>query len=193
MTKGKGAMTNKILGISGSLRKASLNTAALRAAKGLCPANMEIHISSIADVPLYNGDLDEGSGPAPVQALRQQVSDADGLLIATPEYNFSVPGVLKNAIDWASRPGYKSVLAGKPVAVIGVSPSGVGTARAQHELRDVLFGTMSEVFPHPEVLIGNASSRFDAEGQLTDEATRDFLTKMLARYGDWLRARAMTA
>lgn len=181
--------TQRVLGISGSLRKGSLNTAALRAAQALCPASMELQIASIAEIPLYDGDLDQGGGPAPVQAFKQRIADADGLLIATPEYNFGVPGVLKNAIDWASRPAFKSVLAGKPAAIIGVSPSGVGTARAQHELRNVLFGTGSEVFAHPEVLIGNASSRFDAEGQLTDEATREFLAKMLARYGEWLVAK----
>ena len=182
-----------ILGISGSLRRGSFNTAALRAAARLAPDDVEVRVLTLHGIPMFDPDSEERDVRRPaVLEFREAIRAADGLLIATPEYNFSVPGVLKNAIDWASRPAFKSVLAGKPVAVFGASPSGAGTARAQHELRNVLFGTMSEVFPHPEVLIANATSRFDADGQLTDEATRGILAKMLARYGDWLAAKTAT-
>lgn len=183
--------SKKIVGISGSLRRGSLNTAALRAARQLSPSGMQIEIVSIASIPLYDGDLDRDGGPPAVKELKEQIAAADGLLLATPEYNYSIPGVLKNALDWASRPAYRSVLAGKPAAIIGASPSSVGTARAQRELRQVLFGTLSEVYPFPEVLIGEASKKFDDDGVLTDQRTREVLSKMLAGYDAWLGRRGM--
>ena len=121
-----------------------------------------------------------------MQALKAQIGNADGLLFVTPEYNFSIPGVLKNAIDWASRPGFRSVLAHKPVAIIGASPGTVGTARAQGHLKQVLLGTLSEVFPYPEVLVSKAHERIQ-NGQLADEPTREVLRKMLEAYVSWIR------
>lgn len=174
-----------IIAISGSLRRESFNTALLHAMVELAPEGAAISIASIADIPLYNADLDVDGGPAPVRALKQRIDEADGLLIATPEYNYGIPGVLKNTIDWASRPGYKSVLAGKPVAIVGASPGTVGTARAQGQLKQVLLGTISEVFPYPEVLVGKAKDRF-RDGKLEDEATRELLTKMLRKYVSWI-------
>ena len=118
--------------------------------------------------------------------LKARIELADGLVIATPEYNYGIPGVLKNAIDWVSRPAFKSVLVGKPVAILGAAPGPVGTARAQPELRNVLFGTLAQVFPHPEVLVGLAGQRF-ADGALHDQATREIVGKMLERYVAWIR------
>ncbi len=175
-----------LVGISGSLREDSLNTALLRAAAELVPDEATLAIASIGEVPLYNADLDVDGGPQPVRQLKEWIEAADGLLIATPEYNYSVPGVLKNAIDWISRPAYRSVLVGKPVAIVGAAPGIVGTARAQAELRNVLYGTLAEVFPHPEVLLGQAHERF-VDGRLEDDTTRKILGQMLERYVAWIR------
>ena len=149
----------------------------------ILPAGTTLTVRSLADIPLYNGDLDVDGGPEAVRALKKEIDAADGLLIATPEYNYGVPGVLKNAIDWVSRPAFKSVLAGKPVAIVGASPGLVGTARAQAQLRNVLFGTLAEVFPHPEVLVGQAQQRM-TDGKLTDETSRKIIAEMLARFVD---------
>jgi len=176
----------QLIGISGSLREGSLNTALLRSIAELLPEGATLSIASIDAVPLYNGDLDIDGGPPSVQALKAQISDADGLLFATPEYNFGIPGVLKNAIDWASRPGFQSVLAHKPVAIIGAAPGAVGTARAQGQLKQVLLGTLSEVFPYPEVLVSKAHERIQ-NGQLADDPTREVLRKMLDAYVSWIR------
>ena len=176
----------ELVGISGSLRKDSLNTALLHAAAELMPNGATLTTASIAGVPLYNADLDVDGGPQPVRELKERIDAADGLLIATPEYNYSVPGVLKNAIDWVSRPAFKSVLVGKPVALMGAAPGVVGTARAQAELRNVLYGTLAEVFPTPEVLVGQTRQRF-ADGTLVDEATRTLLAQMLERYTAWIK------
>lgn len=179
----------KILAIPGSLRARSLNRAALVTARALAPADLSLELATLADLPLYNGDLDVDGGPAPVRAFKQAIVEADGLLIATPEYNYGIPGVLKNAIDWASRPAYRSPLAGKPVAMFGVAASGVGGARALGHLKAVMLGVLSEVFPYPETLIGAAHTKFDGELRLTDEPTRAHLETMLGAYGDWLARR----
>ena len=171
----------QLLGISGSLREGSLNTKLLRAMSELLPEGAALTVRSLADIPLYNGDLDVDGGPASVRALKAEIDAAEGLIIATPEYNYGVPGVLKNAIDWVSRPAYESVLVGKPVAIVGAAPGLLGTARAQGQLRNVLFGTLAEVFPHPEVLLGQAQQRMN-DGKLTDETSRKIVGDMLARF-----------
>jgi chromate reductase len=176
-----------IVAISGSLRSKSFNTALLRTAQGLLPAGVTMNILAIDHLPLYNADLEEGSPPEVVTALKQSISDADGVLIATPEYNYGIPGPLKNAIDWASRPGYRSPFANKPVAIIGASPSTVGTARAQGQLKQVLLGMISQVFPFPEVAVNMAAGRFDDNGQLTDARTREQLETMLQQFVAWVR------
>jgi chromate reductase len=127
----------KVIGISGSLRAASFNTFALKAAQKLAPAGMEIEIASIADIPLYNDDVRAAGDPASVTALKAKIKAADGILIVTPEYNFSIPGVLKNTLDWMSRPP-EPPFGGKAVAIMGASPGPVGTARVQYDLRKVL-------------------------------------------------------
>lgn len=178
----------QLIGISGSLREGSLNTALLRSSRDLLPAGATLSIASIQSIPLYNGDLDVDGGPPPVQELKQRIGDADGLLIATPEYNYGIPGVLKNVIDWASRPGFKSVLRHKPVAIVGAAPGVVGTARAQAQLKQVLLGTLCALFPYPEVLVGKAHERI-RNGRIEDQQTSEILTEMLSGYVDWIERR----
>jgi chromate reductase len=180
----------RFLAMSGSLRAASLNTAALRAAAELAPQGTTIQLGSIADIPLYNDDIRAAGLPAPVAALQAAISAADAVLIATPEYNYSVPGVLKNAIDWLSRTDPQP-FRNKPVAILGVSPGAIGTARAQYDLRKSFVFLDAHVLNRPEVMIGAAATRFDATGSLTDQATRAFLASMLEALRDWtLRLRS---
>lgn len=176
----------KILGISGSLRKASVNTAALRAAVELAPDGVEVTIfDGLRDIPPYDDDQRTGSGyPPAVTAFRAAIKAADALLIATPEYNYSIPGVLKNAIDWASRPP-EQPFDGKPVAIMGASGGLLGTARAQYDLRKMFVFLNGHVLNKPEVMIGQAGTRFDAEGRLTDETTRGLIAQQLVALRDW--------
>jgi chromate reductase len=171
--------TVTVLGISGSLRKESFNSAALRAAAELAPEGMRIEIwDGLRDLPLYDEDLKQQGFPAPVEELRRRIREADGLLIVTPEYNYSVPGVLKNAIDWASRPP-EQPFDGKPIALMSASPGVFGGARAQYHLRQSFVFLNGQILNRPEVMIGQAGTRFDAEGRLTDEPTRGFVAKLL--------------
>lgn len=171
-----------ICGIAGSLREKSYNRALLKATQELAPEGVEIRIfEGLGDLPHYNSDLEVGGAvPEPVAALRAAIGSADGLLIATPEYNYSIPGVLKNGIDWASRPANGSVLSKKPCGILGCSPAVMGTVRGQLALRQSLLFTETYVLLKPEVFIGKASEKFDAELRLTDEPTRAFVAKLLA-------------
>jgi chromate reductase, NAD(P)H dehydrogenase (quinone) len=178
-------MTLKVLGICGSLRKASLNMAALRACGELVPEGMSLEIGEIGDLPLYNQDVFDRGLPAPVKRLREQVAAADGLLISTPEYNFTLPSPLKNAIDWGSRPP-DQVFHEKPFAVVSASGGPLGGARVQYDVRRVLAQLWAHPLPRPEVFIGNAPGKFDAQGRLTDETTRKFLTDLLAAFKPWI-------
>lgn len=171
-------MTFKVLAISGSLRKASTNTLALKAAQKLAPEGIQITIVDLSDIPMYNDDVRAAGEPAAVTDLKTKVKDADAVLIATPEYNFSIPGVLKNALDWLSRPP-ETPFDGKPVAILGVSPGPVGTARVQYHLRQVLVFMNSFTLNRPEVFINNSASKFNAEGELTDDATAKFMVDQL--------------
>ncbi len=179
-----------VLGLCGSLRKASYNAAALRAAQGLAPEGMTIVRGEIGDFPLYNEDVREQGFPPAVERLRQQIRDADALLIVTAEYNYSIPGVLKNAIDWVSRPPEQPFL-GKPMAIMGASPGALGTARAQYHLRQAFVFLSPLILNQPEVMISAAHQKFDADGNLTDELTRKFIGRQLEALRDWtLRLRA---
>lgn len=171
-----------ILALSGSLRAGSTNTALLRAAKGLAPEGVTVTLYDYAAVPLFNGDLEP---PESVLALKAAIDAADGVLIATPEYNYSVPGVLKNAIDWASRPAYKSPFHGKPTGVMSAAASFAGGARAQQHLKPVLLGMGTPVFPWPEFLVGSAHRKF-VDGKLEDETTAKFLAEYLAGFAAWV-------
>lgn len=171
--------TVKVLGIAGSLRAQSWNKKLLAAAAELMPAGATLRIYDLAEIPLYNEDLREKGYPAPVADFRAALAESDALLIATPEYNYSVPGVLKNAIDWASRPP-SPPFAGKVAATFGGSPGAHGTVRAQNHLKEVLRGLGMVVTPKPEVYIGRVSEKFDAEGRLVDEDTRRFVSELVA-------------
>lgn len=178
--------TLQVIGIAGSLRRASFNRSLLRAAVELAPPEMNIVTFDLIDVPLYNGDVEETLVPPSVIAIREAVSGADALLIATPEYNHGVPGVLKNAIDWLSRPPRDSALNGKPAAVIGASPGMTGTARAQTQLRQAFVFTNTYAMLQPEILVARAQDKFDRDGRLTDEATRQYLSRFLAQFAAWI-------
>jgi chromate reductase len=167
-----------ILGIVGSLRKASYNHAALIAAQKLVPEGVILTLTGIQDIPVYNQD-NENTLPASVLEFKQQIHAADAVLFATPEYNYSLPGGLKNAIDWASRPYGESAWAGKAAAILGASVGGFGTARAQYHLRQILVALDMPVVTQPEVMIGNASQKFDQDGVLIDAPTREFIRKLL--------------
>lgn len=174
----------RIIGISGSLRQASFNTAALRAAQELAPDGVIIEIASLADIPLYDQDLRDKSVPAAVEKLCKQVMEADAMLFASPEYNYSVSGVLKNAIDWLSRLKPQP-FAGKPAAVIGASMGLIGTARAQYDLRKIMVSLDVHFLNKPEIMIAQAHERFDANGKLTDGQTREHLQKLVTSLAGW--------
>jgi chromate reductase, NAD(P)H dehydrogenase (quinone) len=175
-----------VLGFSGSLRKESFNTALLRAASQLLPADLTLETFDLAAIPLYNGDVEAAGFPEPVMQFKQQIAAADALLIVTPEYNYSIPGVLKNAIDWASRPPRESPLNGKPVAFMGAGGL-LGTARAQYHLRQVCVFTNMLPVNRPEVFVMHASEKFDAAGNLTDDLTRQLIRALLVSLADWTR------
>ena len=176
----------RILGIAGSLRRDSYNRAALRAAVGLAPDGATVETFQLDGIPGFNQD-DEAKPPPTVVELKRRIREADAILIVTPEYNYSVPGVLKNAIDWASRPYGDSAWSGKPAAIMGASVGNIGTARAQYHLRQTF--VFLNMFPlnQPEVMIGNAATRFDAQGNLTDEATEGYIRRLLESLVMWTR------
>jgi len=177
----------RVAGIAGSLREGSFNRGLLRAAVDLAPAGMEIRIyTRLGDIPPYNDDVFQKGDPEPVADLKSFIGGADALLISTPEYNYGVPGVLKNAIDWASRPAGKCVLNRKPAAIMGCSPGLGGTIRAQHALRQSFVFTETHVMSQPEIKIPSAASLFDASATLTDENTREHVKKFLAAFMIWI-------
>jgi chromate reductase len=181
-------MQMHVMGIAGSIRRGSFNGALLDAAVELAPEGMRIEPwDRLRELPMYDGGLDSDElRPEPVADLKRAIAAADGLLIVTPEYNYSVPGVLKNAIDWASRPGHKSPLAHRPVAITGAANGAVGTGRAQSHLREILYSTLAHVMPHPGVLVNFAPQKF-TDGRLTDEPTRTFVATFLGEFEAYIR------
>ena len=175
-----------VLAICGSLRAGSYNRAALRTAIELKPPGMTIETADIGSFPLYNEDVRAQGFPPPVETLRRQIAAADALLFVTPEYNYSMSGVLKNAIDWASRPPDQP-FAGKPVAIMGAAAGMAGSARAQYDLRRSCVFLDMHPLNKPEVLIGQAQTKFDAEGRLTDEVGRGLIRDLLVALGEWTR------
>jgi chromate reductase len=173
-----------VVGFAGSLRHGSYNRALLRAAAELAPPTLQIAIHELDDIPLYNGDIEAAGAPPSVVRLRDAIRRADGLLIASPEYNHGVPGVLKNTIDWISRPPRDSALNGKAAAVMGASPGMTGTARGQSQLRQAFVFTNTYALLQPEVLVARAHEKFDADGRLVHQATRDFLAMFLQHFTD---------
>jgi chromate reductase len=178
--------TLTILGIAGSLRKASYNRGALRAAQQLVPEGAKIEIFELDGIPAFNQD-EEKNPPKRVTELKERVRAADAILFSTPEYNYSIPGVLKNAIDWASRPYGDNAWNEKPVAVMGASVGTVGTARAQYHLRQSFVFLNMRPTNGPEVMIGNAAQRFDEQGNLKDEPSKELIRKMLLDLVQWTR------
>ncbi len=175
----------KIIAISGSLRKASLNTALLHALPKLAPQGMSIEIVTLHGIPVYDGDDEATSGkPTKILELDQKIRAAQGVIIATPEYNFSIPGGLKNASDWLSRGG--SPFQWKPVGILGAADGPLGTGRAQYHLRQNLQALEAITMPKPEIFIGNASTKFDAHGNLNDENTKAHLVKWLEKFSIWV-------
>jgi chromate reductase len=176
----------RVLAIPGSLRERSLNRMLIRAAQALAPEGIEIEIADLRGIPLYDGDVEAEGDPAPVRHLKERVREADSLLIATPEYNASIPGVLKNAIDWLSRPP-QLVLRHKPVAIMGAAPGNFGTARAQSDLRRILAHVDAYTVQKPEVMLFRAHEAFDAEGNLQDEQAQQLLRSLLETLLAWTR------
>jgi chromate reductase len=176
-----------VLGLCGSLRAGSVNRKLLQAAAAVAPAHVTLSMyEGLGALPHYNADIDQpGKAGAGVESLRQEIAQSDGILIVTPEYNFSVPGGLKNAIDWASRPARASALWEKPAAIMGASESILGSARAQGALRPVLHSLAMPVLLEPEFFMAQASQRFDRD-ELNDETTRDLLRTFMARFADWI-------
>lgn len=174
----------RILGIAGSLRRESYNRGALRAATELVPEGATVDIFELDGIPGFNQD-DEQNPPAKIAEFKRRIREADAILFVTPEYNYSIPGVLKNAIDWASRPYGDNSFDGKPAAIMGASVGAIATARAQYDLRKMF--VFLNIFPinQPEVMIGNAAERFDEQGNLTDEKTKDYIRRLLQNLVDW--------
>jgi chromate reductase len=174
----------KILGLSGSLRAGSYNTAALRAALELAPEGVEMRTAEIGELPLYNDDVRANGYPPAVEDFRARLRWADALLFVTPEYNYSISGVLKNAIDWGSR-APDQPFAGKAAAVMGATQGLFGTTRAQYHLRQMGVFLDMHFVNKPEVLIAQAPQKFDAEGQLTDPSARDFIAQLIVALRDF--------
>lgn len=175
----------KLVGISGSLRRHSYNAGLLRAARDLMPGGVTFEIATIAGIPLYDADVEAADGlPAAVSTLKEAIAGADGVLLATPEYNNGIPGVFKNAIDWASRPpaDIGKVFGGRKLALIGASPGGFGTILAQNGWLPVLRTLGADLWPGGRLMVPGAGKAFDEEGNLVDEAIRERLAKFLAGF-----------
>ena len=186
MNLGAGGVPLHVLGISGSLREASFNTAVLRAAIELAPEDMIIEACDIRDIPVYDEDVRAQGFPDAVRTLRERIAASDALLLVTPEYNYSIPGVLKNAIDWASRPPAQP-FAGKALAIMGASSGLGGTMRAQYHLRQVAVTLGMHTLNKPEVFVRSAQDRIDSEGKLSDEATRKVIAEQLVAFASWTK------
>lgn len=179
--------TITVLGIAGSLRRGSYNRALLRSAQSLTPDDMRLHLFDLHDVPFYDADVEKRGDPEAVTTLKERIREADAVVIATPEYQHSLPGVLKNALDWASRPPQDPPLKRKPVAMMGATPGRYGTARAQAELRKVLAYNDAVLVNRPEVLVANAGKTFDDAGELVDDTARELVRELLEALGWWVR------
>jgi chromate reductase len=170
----------RIVAVSGSLRRASFSTSLIRLLAQRARPAIDISLADMSGIPLYNEDLDGDETPAAVQAIKKAIADSDGVLIVTPEYNHGAPGVLKNALDWISRPGFQSVLKGKPVSIISSSLAFTGGVRAQYQLRETLIAMQAYVVPGPEVVVGGVHTKFKDETFL-HESTLNFMLDSLER------------
>jgi NAD(P)H-dependent FMN reductase len=181
-----------LIGLSGSLRRGSFNTALLRAAVTAMPSGSELTIGSIRDIPLYDGDVEDADGiPAPVTALKDAIARADGLLLVTPEYNNSIPGVFKNAIDWLTRPAadIKRVFGGKPIALMGASPGNFGTILSQNAWLPVFRTLRAEFWSEGRMMVSRAESAFNPDGTLADPKAQEQLRKFIEGFAAFAEAR----
>ena len=174
----------RILAISGSLRKASFNTAALRTAQELAPPGVTIELADIGDFPLYNDDIREAAIPESVLRVRKQIAEADAVLFSTPEYNYSVSAPLKNAFDWISRPPNQPLM-NKPVAIMSASAGPLGGTRAQYHLRHMFVATNSHPLNNPQIMIGSAGGKFDDKGNFTDQVGRELIQQLIESLVIW--------
>jgi chromate reductase, NAD(P)H dehydrogenase (quinone) len=178
----------KILGISGALRKASTNTALLRAIGQTLPQKATLEIATLHGIPLYDGDAEAESGkPESVTSLNARIRAADGIIIATPEYNHSMPGVLKNATDWLSRGG--SPFRWKRIGIVGAADGMLGAARAQLSLRQNMVGLEGIVMSKPDLFVGQSGKKFDSNGNLVDDETKHFIASWVKGYIDWVKVK----
>jgi chromate reductase len=181
-----------LLALSGSLRKGSFNAGLLRTAVEEAPADVAIEIYDYSDIPLYNGDLEAAAYPASATRLKERILKADAILFAVPEYNYSFPGVLKNMVDWTTRPYGKGAWGGKPAALVSTG-GGLGGARAQYHFRQVLVSQGMHLLHAPEVFVANAATKFDADGRLTDDVARGLIGQVVVKLRDWTRRLAASA
>ncbi len=176
----------KILGISGSLREGSYNTALLKAVENILPSHIQFEMKSIDEIPLYNEDQDEIQKPGEVILLIESIRSSNAILFSTPEYNHCISGVLKNTIDWASRPAFKSALESKPCGILAASKSPVGGARAQASLKNILSSTLSPVYPSVEYLLPNAHEMFNENAELTNQVAQRRLERYVNNFIEWI-------
>jgi chromate reductase len=177
-------MALQFVGLVGSLRKGSYNAALMRAAAELVPPEGTLEVAPIGDLPPYDADLDADGGPPPVQRLKAQLRAADAIVIVSPEYSYSVPGFLKNALDWVSRKP-DPALDGKPGLIMGASSGAIGTMRMQHHLRQICVAINVKLLNRPEIAVGKAQEKFDADGRLVDAPTRELVRSGLAALSAW--------
>jgi chromate reductase len=175
----------EVAALVGSLRRQSFNRGLLRAAMLVRPDNMHLYEVPIRELPYFNEDLEQGGNPSSVREFRSQLERADALLICTPEYSYSIPGVLKNALDWASRPAGRSVLRGTPLAILGASSGRSGTMRGQLHLRQISVAIGMLPLPEPETYITFAGDKFNQQGELTDQTSRDLVKTTMANLAEW--------
>lgn len=182
----------KIIALSGALRRASYNTALLRAAAGLAPEGVSIELRTLHGIPLYDGDVEAEGMPPAVTALREAIRAADALLIGTPEYNNSIPGVLKNGLDWLSRPSGEGgkLFGGKPTALVGATPGGFGTVQSQDALLSVLRAFGNDFWMGGRLMVSRAGTVFDAEGQLIDDKVREQLQQFVQGFVGFVAKRS---
>ncbi|MDP5276514.1 NADPH-dependent FMN reductase [Chengkuizengella axinellae] len=175
-----------VLGFAGSLRKDSYNRALLREAIQLSPEGLKITDFDLSEIPMFNEDVEKEGDPAAVTAFKNAIRESKALLIVTPEYNSAIPGVLKNALDWASRGAKEAPLLKKPIAIMGATPGRAGTAQAQAQLRQTLVTTRSLVMVEPQVLISEVHRKFDDQGNFTDEKTGQYIGRLLTSLQEWV-------
>lgn len=168
----------RLLGMSGSLREGSYSTAVLRSIVEIAGDRAEVVVHPLGELPLYNDDLNRDPLPPPVAGLKRAIAQSEGLVVVSPEYNYGTSGVMKNALDWASRPAYNSVLKGKPVLIVTQSPASTGGVRAQEQLTYGFLATLSRVVARPQVVVGNSPQKIQ-DGRLIDEKTRAFISEAL--------------